>query len=1565
MPVLSDADVGLDEPKVLTDADVGLADAGPSLMADHPGVTGLSPEARKRKIYGDYLRSRQEDIAVGGSPSAGSFLEESAHEQGANAHALIRPLMRGAPALGPTKPGGVREGLEEAATSLLAAPFDPTVGIPMALTPIAPEVMAPYWALQGAKDLPEGIAQTVTGDTASEKVQGGLRTVMDALMLHGGLKSRPLRLTEDELAGLDRTQRAMPPQALDRTQRPLTMDEAVDNKARQGLNPAVNGAALDERGHTPRPAGMVGPDTLPTAPTPEQQPDFNAPGQLPADTRVKKPWVTVPFDPVEAEPKEPPTVPEHNVQSRLQRSRDAAKIRQLNKEIEAEAKPDAAGDITGRLPGDVGTVEVPRPGLPEMAEPHVELVSAILKVASDPKASLDQLYGAMEALPTAKRVVEGQIARLEDRGENADHLYDTLGAFEKFESSYHEVVTKPSETKGKARSRDILPPDESTRLQEAIKPNPTPPKEPPAPKTELKELPKPEPKPSPKVDEPSGISPTDKGVGKEEKQFRATAEGQKVMAGRASRIATLNQLNEAIRKVAPNEAYAKSLLDSLPDSQIDSMRDGLVADYNRLVTKPKVEPPIKTEAVEPARPATAVVKAPIAKVQAQVSKVAKTEGVRSAADVKEELIAEIQDKLQKVPSDLNDVPPEQRKVTIEIPGDGKFTVKNTVEAISEVLERAKKVKTDSGKAPGVPKKAIKLSADAIKSRAGMTKPESEPPKAPPPEPNPGPHALGFAPGQQVVKAIGEKLSSLREKLSNSWATRGNKADIARLKDAADNQAKVDANQKGRSVLQEARKTFGSEFRQALRAVVPVIESGGDRTKLAQFITQATGRHLEATKAAQFADTHWDRLQPLAAKIKAFHDAQIADENANGIATEYRDNYIKHAFDVDKLPNRGQEFFGGGGGAGTKSGFKAARKFDTIYDAIEAGYGKAIKSMDAAKLTESRLAAGQQLINDRQWVNTFRNVADPTTGKPLIESVTFDKNHFPIAPPGYDAVPVLPGQFVAVHNGYRAIFDAVTGGSKIAGAEVAGLPVGAVALNTAAGVKHGLLLFDTFHASRIMQKQFFLTGKASWNKGLSLLEYADADLNEAVRQGSITQEMADYARANRGTAKLLLREGLNVGRIQEALRNEVVRNLPVIGTFNKWVFDKVTRGAMMESALLEFDRVRANNPSMTAQDAAALTAKKINVTFGNIGRQGLFKSRTMQDLSRLLALAPQWVESMARSELGGFTDLGKVPVDVARGKGLQVGTLGKTMAGGLLAYVVGTQLLNLATRGQPTWQNKEEGHKLDAWIPDVTGKTPGFFLNPLSVVAELTHDAYRYAFKKESALDVGTQMAENRMSPFMRATKTLWSGKAYEGDKKAVGTWPRIAKAAISMAPTPIPLSGLNSDKPGQMQRQLTASAGIKTEVAETSHQQLNALTKEWMKRNPDPKVQHEWEKNQERENGQSDYKPLRDALQAGDMAKARAEYEKLLPIKHGESNITRTGKLVLPKSAQQQIAEVFRPYTGKLETGDLRQKSLTGLNQAEERKFMAGLTAEQKNVVERAKQERQAIWQRFNQMLRK
>lgn len=141
-----------------------------------------------------------------------------------------------------------------------------------------------------------------------------------------------------------------------------------------------------------------------------------------------------------------------------------------------------------------------------------------------------------------------------------------------------------------------------------------------------------------------------------------------------------------------------------------------------------------------------------AKVEAQVQKVARTEGQRPAKEVKSELVARLEKAIEDAPSEsidegearvsarakvgrrrlgptqevtvaeirkdpskwdvatraienaVNSLKAAKReaygKVTIDIPGDGTFTVFNTKEALTTLLERAKKLSTSAGKTKG-------------------------------------------------------------------------------------------------------------------------------------------------------------------------------------------------------------------------------------------------------------------------------------------------------------------------------------------------------------------------------------------------------------------------------------------------------------------------------------------------------------------------------------------------------------------------------------------------------------------------------------------------------------------------------------------------------------------------------------------------------------------------------------------------------------------------------------------------------------------------------------------------
>ena len=107
------------------------------------------------------------------------------------------------------------------------------------------------------------------------------------------------------------------------------------------------------------------------------------------------------------------------------------------------------------------------------------------------------------------------------------------------------------------------------------------------------------------------------------------------------------------------------------------------------------------------------------KVAAEVKDVAKTEGQRPAKEIKSELIQRLEEAIENAPAESEVVTKgytlanmkrvagtdSREKITIEIPGDGTFTVFNTKEALGEVLKRARKISTDSNKPNVIPRVA--------------------------------------------------------------------------------------------------------------------------------------------------------------------------------------------------------------------------------------------------------------------------------------------------------------------------------------------------------------------------------------------------------------------------------------------------------------------------------------------------------------------------------------------------------------------------------------------------------------------------------------------------------------------------------------------------------------------------------------------------------------------------------------------------------------------------------------------------------------------------------------------
>lgn len=734
----------------------------------------------------------------------------------------------------------------------------------------------------------------------------------------------------------------------------------------------------------------------------------------------------------------------------------------------------------------------------------------------------------------------------------------------------------------------------------------------------------------------------------------------------------------------------------------------------------------------------------------------------------------------------------------------------------------------------------------------------------------------------------------------------------------------------------------------------VVEAGGRKSELlADLAKIKAGKDpkLSAEEAPKLehAIEHFVRLNAAKARalnhLRAEREAEIKD----GLPVGQVNNYVnrlfhspEHLAGVEVGEDFGTNDAGGSSGVVRARYFMKGREFPKLADAVAAGYRP--KTTDIAELIGHRVHSGQKLLNERAY---WRELADmkATDGQPILGPVveTSSDAHGTEqkVPRGYAAVPA-GDRLLTVHKDYAPLLTALYGESAIRQNAI-----GRGALKVAAIAKHGTVgILDTFHLCRLAMNAATGFQEVGYKKGLATLNYAPEDLERAVEAGNLTRQEADYARETGAILEAGLKEGLNVGKVADNLVEAAhaagwLESIPVAGpkmaAFNKWLFGQFQRGAMVQAYAVAYRRNKARFTELSDAEAHRRSAKEINEFFGNLGNQGFFQSKTMRDAASLVGLAPQWTESRVRNEVRGFAQGVKAAADAVQGKGFRVGNIAQAMAVSVLSALVANQLLNLFTRGKLTFQNEEDGHRLDGWIPGgAHGR--GFFFSPLSLAAEYSHALKTYLEHGESLPDALTHIASNKLSPGGRAVKDLVTGKDWQG-RPFESTGQRLKAAAVDAAPFPMPAGpfiekdpkallgyGLNH-QPGALQKQAFASAGLKLENAPSARTQVRTLAQRF------------------RPPGEAKapgvYAPLRRALDNGDERQAKAEVERLV--------------------AGGKPLEHIRIVMGIKKDGSVRPKLFTGSRETEEA-MKKDFTPKQKELYAKAQAEHTAIGQLFQKV---
>lgn len=809
------------------------------------------------------------------------------------------------------------------------------------------------------------------------------------------------------------------------------------------------------------------------------------------------------------------------------------------------------------------------------------------------------------------------------------------------------------------------------------------------------------------------------------------------------------------------------------------------------------------------------------------------------------------------------------------------------------------------------------------------------------------HLLGL-PADKLY-AFGQRLNQYRKGFMAMVRARPQRDMVAALYDRISNHAAILGDQAGnearlavggRRIEHRARVMFRGQEKPNMdeQAIIPVIQSyvpenyaGGDGTPMFP-VTQSLARSklikdakmvINSPKADpalkrvyQYAVKNFDRLDAMRPKVTKIYRRTLNAEQSAGINTDdFGEGYVNQRYDMDLFePGKPIILDATGGKGGASTYFQKQRVFPDYATAIAAGYQP--KAFDIATLVNNRVRAGQTKINQRLWSDALRTLSDPISGKPLVTDLFTQPKGTQVAPEGYTPME-LPGNIrVAVNDYFASLVRGLTSESHFP----------KVLSKTEAGIKHGTLLADTFHLSRLAQMQGALTSKVSYRKGLALLEYSDAQLGEAVARNEITQPMADYARTNRSDFNGLVSHGLNVGQITDALYRDIVQSIPGIGSFNKFLFDKYNRGIIAESGLYMLERNRRLYPDISQSELFRRSAREANTYYRNLRSQGLFKRKTWQDTARFFLLAPQWLEGGITSELLGYGQLAKIPIDAVTKQRLVVGNIARGMGRGILTYMVGTQLINMLTRGHPTWENPEDGEKWSAWVPDVLGDSNGFFLNPMGVFGEMTHDMMKYAKDYPNQIDTGTKIIQNKYSPVSRAIRDVTLGKDFFGRPlDTIGE--RAMQAGVDLLPIPIAARSLSQQYAGSQERTLSSSLGFKLDVAPSAGRQISLLAREFNAQHGIPPHQPE----------PSQYRDLRDALRRGDMDRAQTEYDKMRS-----------------KKDKAQIRDYFDRISKATFTG----------SQKREHEFRRTLERQQLDTYNQAVEDAKMLRQRFLQLSR-
>ena len=812
-----------------------------------------------------------------------------------------------------------------------------------------------------------------------------------------------------------------------------------------------------------------------------------------------------------------------------------------------------------------------------------------------------------------------------------------------------------------------------------------------------------------------------------------------------------------------------------------------------------------------------------------------------------------------------------------------------------------------------------------------------------PEIKPSSQAMGIVP---VYLPLSEAISGVVEKAKRLAGTVKPKEEIAKVANVIENKATLIANQITNGIRRDLGKVMQRKNNVPKQidaaALGQMVEAGGTREGLQELLSKIAGKSttqaFDLRKAIEHAIRNFDILKPIEEQYRNVTKSQIEYERLHERDVPEHPNYVPHYQDLET--SLSDPFTG----TSPSTGFEKERTYATFSDSVAAGIKP--RSLNALDLLESRIKRGLRVVGRKQFIDSGFAITDATTGKSVIapmETIQKKSGGTETVPPkGYVKV-YIGGTEVAVHEGYAGLYSALTGESLF-GRSVGGRMLA----KTVGGIKHGLLFIDTFHLGRLAVYQAgFAMGERNmagfnYKKPLLVVEHTVESLKKMAADGDITKDDLSDILKLKSRADMLVNAGLNIGGVQKAMFSSGVRNIPLVGTFNKFLFEKFQRSAMLQSASVVMEGYSKTHPEWTEMKSAREAAKDVNTRFGNLQKEGVFKSKAWQEVLQLCFLAPSWNEGLIRSELRGGKQLVQSAVTLATKRRLESAGLAKNMVALTVGTLAANQIVNYITRGQSTFQNEEEGAdaKISAYIPDFIGSGPGFFLNPLSLPAEYAEQLITAHDRSGNWAKAASDVLGYKLGPAARAIEIFRTGRAPLTGKKLNSEADYAKEIGTALLPFPIQTKSvvgaghsignfiqgkentISEDFPGQLQKQLFSSGGIKLQNAPSNIQRVQGIAQDFKRKNGiDVK-----------DFGESDYAQLRRFLLTNNGENAREELQKILENK-----------------TMDQVNEYFKKYPSRT--------FMQGKQQEE--RFHESLNDSQKKAYHKALEEKEAVSQKF------